>query len=164
MNTQYVGGALGRFCAFWSCFVFASFAISGPEIISVCAPEAINPRRVVPKSVRRIIWRLTIFFVLSVLAIGVLVPYNDATLIQARLTGKGVAASPFVVAMNRFSIPFLPNLVNAIVISSESTLRDESSWLGAWSSCNSMMYTGSRTLHGLAKNGRAPKFFMYTTK
>lgn len=76
-NTQYVDGNAGRFLAIWGVFNTAAFAIGGPDFIANCAPEAINPRRNIPKAVRRVIYRLIFFFILSVFAVGLLVPYND---------------------------------------------------------------------------------------
>lgn len=151
-NTQYVDGNAGRFLAIWGVFNTAAFAIGGPDFIANCAPEAINPRRNIPKAVRRVIYRLIFFFILSVFAVGLLVPYNDPVMLTAIATGNGVAKSPFIIAMNRLDIPFLPDLCNALVITS------------AWSCTNCLLFQASRTVFGLAKNGRAPKILAKTTK
>lgn len=79
-NGQYIGGGAGKFLAIWGVFNTAAFAIGGPDFIANCAPEAINPRRNIPKAVRRVIYRLIIFFILSVFAVGLLVPYDDPTM------------------------------------------------------------------------------------
>lgn len=39
----------------------------------------------------------------------------DIFLVTAIATGNGVAKSPFIIAMNRLDIPFLPDLCNALV-------------------------------------------------
>lgn len=133
-NEQYVEGGEGRFLAIWGVFNTAAFAIGGPDFIANCAPEAVNPRRNIPKAVRRVIYRLIVFFILSVFAVGLLVPYNDPTMrkcyrvriwtevdtythivVTAIASGNGVAKSPFIIAMNRLDIPFLPDLCNAVV-------------------------------------------------
>ncbi|ETS86551.1 hypothetical protein PFICI_00379 [Pestalotiopsis fici W106-1] len=151
-NTQYVGGNAGRFLAIWGVFNTAAFAIGGPDFIANCAPEAVNPRRNIPKAVRRVIYRLIFFFILSVFAVGLLVPYNDPVMLTAIASGNGVAKSPFIIAMNRLDIPFLPDLCNALVITS------------AWSCTNCLLFQASRTVFGLAKNGRAPRILAKTTK
>ncbi|KAK6222027.1 hypothetical protein LQW54_001250 [Pestalotiopsis sp. IQ-011] len=151
-NTQYVDGNAGRFLAIWGVFNTAAFAIGGPDFIANCAPEAINPRRNIPKAVRRVIYRLIFLFILSVFAVGLLVPYNDPVMLTAIATGNGVAKSPFIIAMNRLDIPFLPDLCNALVITS------------AWSCTNCLLFQASITVFGLAKNGRAPKILAKTTK
>ncbi|EON99118.1 putative general amino acid permease protein [Phaeoacremonium minimum UCRPA7] len=151
-NEAYTTGTTGRFLAIWGVFNTAAFAIGGPDFIANCAPEAENPRRNIPKAVRRVIYRLIVFFILSVFAVGLLVPYNDPTMLTAIATGNGVAKSPFIIAMNRLEIPFLPDLCNAVVITS------------AWSCTNCLLFQASRTVFGLAKHGRAPKIFAKTTK
>jgi amino acid transporter len=150
-NEQYTTGTTGRFLAIWGVFNTAAFAIGGPDFIANCAPEAVNPRRNIPKAVKRVIYRLIIFFILSVFAVGLLVPYNDSTMLTAIAKGNGVAKSPFIIAMNRLEIPFLPDLCNAVVITS------------AWSCTNCLLFQASRTVFGLAKHGRAPKIFAKTT-
>ncbi|KAH7007424.1 amino acid permease/ SLC12A domain-containing protein [Ilyonectria destructans] len=151
-NEQYVQGGPGRFLAIWGVFNTAAFAIGGPDFIANCAPEAVNPRRNIPKAVKRVIYRLIVFFILSVFAVGLLVPYNDPTMLSAIASGNGVAKSPFIIAMNRLEISFLPDLCNAVVITS------------AWSCTNCLLFQASRTIFGLAKNGRAPKIFARSTK
>ncbi|KAI8682451.1 AA-permease domain-containing protein [Fusarium sp. Ph1] len=61
------------------------------------------------------------------------------------------AASPWVIAIKRASIPVLPSIINAVILSS------------ALSSGNAFLYTGSRYLLALASNGHAPKFLLKTT-
>ncbi|CAM1504160.1 Fc.00g017510.m01.CDS01 [Cosmosporella sp. VM-42] len=151
-NEAYIGGGGGRFLAIWGVFNTAAFAIGGPDFIANCAPETINPRRNIPKAVRRVIYRLIVFFILSVFAVGLLVPYNDPTMLTAIAKGNGVAKSPFIIAMNRLEIAFLPDLCNAVVITS------------AWSCTNCLLFQASRTIFGLAKHGRAPSIFAKTTK
>ncbi|EXJ81796.1 hypothetical protein A1O1_07861 [Capronia coronata CBS 617.96] len=150
-NEAYTTGSLGRFLAIWGVFNTAAFSIGGPDFIANCAPETSNPRRNIPKAVRRVIYRLIFFFILSVFAVGLLVPYNDPSMLSAIASGTGVAKSPFVIAMKRLDIPFLPDLVNAVVITS------------AWSCTNCLLFQASRTVFGLAKHGRAPKIFARTT-
>ena len=81
-NSQYVEGGGGRFLAIWGVFNTAAFAIGGPDFIANCASETINPRRNIPKAVKRVIYRLVIFFILSVFAVGLLVPYNDPVMCE----------------------------------------------------------------------------------
>ncbi|KAI6089696.1 amino acid permease/ SLC12A domain-containing protein [Hypoxylon rubiginosum] len=151
-NEQYIEGGGGRFLAIWGVFNTAAFAIGGPDFIANCAPEAVNPRRNIPKAVKRVIYRLIFFFILSVFFVGLLVPYNDPTMVSALATGNGVAKSPFIIAMNKLDIPFLPDLCNAVIITS------------AWSCTNCLLFQASRTVFGLAKHGRAPAIFAKTTK
>ncbi|KAF2740214.1 hypothetical protein EJ04DRAFT_540291 [Polyplosphaeria fusca] len=144
---EYVGtGDTGRFTGLWSTLVNAAFSYGGVEMVAVAAGEAANPRKNIPKAVRRVFWRILFFYVLGSLAIGVTVPSNDATLTDEN--AKGAQASPWVIAMQNAGIPVLPHIINAVILTS------------AASSGNAFLYTGSRYLFGVAQNGQAPRFLL----
>lgn len=145
-------GSLGKFVGFLSALIQASFTIAGPDYVSMAAGEAENPRVTLPRAYNAVFYRLTTFFCLGSLAVGILVPYNNQELIDAYANGKpGAAASPYVVAMNRLMIPVLPHIVNAMVLTA------------AFSAGNSYVYCASRSLYGLALEGKAPKIFLKCT-
>jgi amino acid transporter len=122
-------------------------------MVAVAAGEAENPRKNIPKAVRRVFWRILFFYVLGSLAIGVLVPYNDKDLLSAQENGDpGAAASPWVIAIQRAGIPGLDSVINAVILTSAS------------SSANAFLYTGSRYLYALAQNKQAPKFLLHCSK
>lgn len=149
----YSTGNLGRFQGFLQCLILASFTIAGPDYVSMAAGEAENPRVVMPKAFNAVFYRLTAFFVLGSLCVGILVPYDDPELIEAFKSSKpGAAASPYVVAMNRLRISGLPHIVNAMVLGA------------AFSAGNSYVYCASRSLFGLALEGKAPKFLTRCTR
>ena len=108
-----------------------------------------SPRRNLPKAAKRYFYRLVFFYIGSVLAIGIICPFNDA-----RLTNGGVGAksSAFVVGIADAGIHGLGSVINAIIITS------------AWSSGNSFLYMSSRSLYSLAVAGNAPKIFTRCTK
>lgn len=146
-------GDTGRFMGFFQCLIQASFTIAGPDYVSMAAGEAENPREVLPRAFKAVFYRLTFFFMLGSLAVGILVPYNDPTLIAAFAnSAPGAAASPYVVSMIRLGIPILPHIVNALVLTA------------ALSAGNSYVYCASRSLYGLALEGKAPKVFRKCTK
>ncbi|KAL1843339.1 hypothetical protein VTJ49DRAFT_2156 [Mycothermus thermophilus] len=112
----YYSGVLGRFLGFLQCLVQASFTIAGPDYVAMAAGEAVNPRQTLPRAFNAVFYRLTAFFVLGSLAVGVLVPYNNAELVRAYREGApGAAASPYVMAMDRLKLGAsgLPDIVNA---------------------------------------------------
>ncbi|KAI0835806.1 amino acid permease/ SLC12A domain-containing protein [Hypoxylon sp. FL0890] len=149
----YTAGSLGRFQGFMQCLIMASFTIAGPDYVSMAAGEAENPRVVMPKAFNAVFYRLTSFFMLGSLCVGILVPYNDQELTQAFAnSAPGAAASPYVVAMNRLGIPILPHIMNAMVLTA------------AFSAGNSYVYCASRSLYGLALEGKAPKFLTRCTR
>ncbi|GAO18929.1 hypothetical protein UVI_02058860 [Ustilaginoidea virens] len=141
----YYDGALGRWLGFLQCLIQAAFTVAGPDYVSMAAGEAENPRQVMPRAYNAVFYRLTAFFVLGALCVGILVPYNDAQLTAAYQTSApGAAGSPYVVAMNRLGIGVLPHVVNAMVLTA------------AFSAGNSYVYCASRSLYGLALEGKAP--------
>ncbi len=119
----------------------------------MAAGEAENPRSVMPRAYNAVFYRLTAFFILGSLAVGILVPYNDKELADAyKNSAPGAAASPYVVAMNRLQIRVLPDIVNTMVLTS------------AFSAGNSYVYCASRSLYGLALEGKAPAVFRRCTR
>jgi yeast amino acid transporter len=145
---QYLGikGSLGRFLGFWTTFSNAVYAYSGVEGISLAAAETQSPRRNIPIAAKRIFWRVLLFYVLSIFFVGMLVPSDNPDLLSGSGSGTA-AASPFVIAARSAGIKVVPSIINAVVLTS------------AWSAGNSGLLGGSRTLYGLAREGRAPKIF-----
>lgn len=150
---EYIGtGALGRFMGFLACLTQASMTIGGPEYVSMTAGEAMMPRTTLPRAFRTVFYRLAAFFILGSLCVGIVVPYSDPELISAILNAKpGAATSPYVIAMERMHIPFLPHVVNAVVLTS------------IFSAGNSYVYGASRVLYGLALERKMPRFFLKCT-
>ncbi|KAL2359186.1 hypothetical protein RJZ56_007974 [Blastomyces dermatitidis] len=149
----YKTGDLGRFLGFLQCLILASFTIAGPDYVSMAAGETENPRYVLPRAFNAVFYRLTAFFVLGSLCVGIVVPYNDPTMSDAFGNGlPGAAASPYVVAMDRLQIKVLPHIVNAMVLGA------------AFSAGNSYVYCASRSLFGLALEGKAPRIFTKCNK
>ncbi|KAJ4296728.1 general amino acid permease agp2 [Kalmusia sp. IMI 367209] len=149
----YREGNLGRFLGFLQCLIQASFTIAGPDYVSMAAGEAENPRKIMPRAYKAVFYRLTTFFILGSLCVGINVPYDDPELKKAFKEGKpGAAASPYVVAMNRLGVEGLPHIVNAMVLGA------------AFSAGNSYVYCASRSLYGLALEGKAPKFMTKCTR
>ncbi|KAH9428473.1 hypothetical protein MCOR02_011023 [Pyricularia oryzae] len=149
----HYSGDLGRFLGFLQCLIQASFTIAGPDYVAMAAGEAENPRNVMPRAFNAVFYRLTAFFILGALAVGILVPSNDQDLVNAFNSGApGAAASPYVVAMNRLQIGVLPHIVNAMVLTA------------AFSAGNSYVYCASRSLYGLALEGKAPRFLTKCTR
>ncbi|KAI1342301.1 amino acid transporter [Xylariaceae sp. FL0016] len=149
----YSTGSLGKFQGFLQCLILASFTIAGPDYVSMAAGEAENARVVMPRAFNAVFYRLTAFFMLGSLCVGILVPYDDQTLIDAFANSEpGAAASPYVVAMKRMAIPVLPHIVNAMILTA------------AFSAGNSYVYCASRSLYGLALEGKAPKFMTRCTR
>lgn len=94
---------------------------------------------------------LSSFYVLGLLFIGLLVPYNDPNLL-----GSGgyidVAASPFVLVGKYAGLHGFDSFMNVVILVSVLSIGV------------SAVYGGSRTLTALAQQGYAPKIFTYVDK
>ena len=81
------------------------------------------------------------------------VPYDSDQLLFANDASTGnAAASPFVVAIKIAKIPNLPGILNAGFL------------VFTFSAANSDLYIATRTLYGLAGEGKAPAFLRYKNK
>ncbi|KAA1072307.1 hypothetical protein PGT21_033394 [Puccinia graminis f. sp. tritici] len=140
-------GPLGHFMGFLAATNQASFSTLGSEIAAFAAAEARNPKKALPTAIKAIIWRLAVFYFLGTMIIGLLVPSNEPRL---RLNSHTAASSPFVIAIEKSGIKYLPSIINVVLISS------------AWSAASSNMYISSRALYSLAIEGNAPKIFRKT--
>lgn len=147
INEYLVGGATGRFLAVWNVLINAAFAMGNIQIATSAAGEVKNPRVNVPKAMRRVFWRIFLFYIISLLVVGLILNSHDPN-----IGTSGTAGSPFVIAFQNAGIKVLPSIINAVVITS------------AFSSGNGMLFLASRTLWGLAADGYAPKIFLKTNR
>lgn len=111
--------------------------------------EVENPRKNIPSAVRQTLYRIGIFYVISVIAIGMAVPYTDRGLIPHG-GHHDVTSSPFVIAVTNAHIKVLPEIINGSLL------------IFTLSAVNADIYTASRTLFALAKDKQAPAFLTHT--
>ena len=150
VNTFLVGGDIGRLCAFVATLTFSVYAfIFAPEMLVATAGEMQSPRSNMPKATKRYFWRLVIFYLLGVLAIGIIVPSKHEDLLSP---GSTASASPWAIGIREAGIPALDSVINAVIV------------LSAWSAGNSFLYIASRALYSLALSGNAPAIFARCTK
>lgn len=149
-------GTLGRFEGFCAALWSASFCVVGPEYISMVSAEAKRPRTYIKTAFKTVYWRFGIFFIAGALFAGIVVSHTDRELVAiVSGTGEGggtAAASPYVIAMKNMGIVGLPHFVNALLVTS------------IFSAGNTYTYCATRSLHGMAVEGRAPKLFRKCTK
>jgi amino acid transporter len=79
-----------------------------------------------------------------------IIPYNSKELAFAVKNSNSASASPFVAAIKVAGIKGLPAVLNACIL------------IFIFSAANSDLYIGSRTIYGLAVQGKAPKIFAKT--
>ncbi|KAK6457825.1 dicarboxylic amino acid permease [Scheffersomyces xylosifermentans] len=146
----FIDGSKGRFVAFVSVLVTAVFAYLGTELVGITFSETRNPRRSIPKAIKLTFYRILIFYILSILFLGMCVSAKDPLLLSA--SGSSASASPFVIAIKNAKIHGLDHVINGCIL------------LFVLSAANSDMYVCSRTIYSLAVAGYAPKFFTKTNK
>lgn len=147
---EYLGSGAS---AFWAAYLKAVFTEVAPEYLGMVAGEAQNPRKTMPRAFKGIIYRLSIFYVLGALSVGILLRHDDPTLVAAISNGAaGANVSPYVIAMQNLKIKVLPHIVNVLCMTS------------SFSAGNSYIYCSSRALYAMARRGKAPKFFTICLK
>ncbi|KAF4556837.1 Amino acid permease-like protein 29 [Elsinoe fawcettii] len=155
-STYLSEGDLGRFQGFLAALYGTAFYIVGPEFLSMVSGEAKRPSVYMKTAFKTMYYRFAIFFLGSALCVGIVLPHDDLTL-SSILTGDsseaGTArASPYVIAMYNLGITSFPHVVNALLVTS------------IFSAGNTYVFCASRTLYGLALEGRAPKFLTKCTR
>lgn len=140
--------ALAKFVGFWAVLIQAGFSYQGTELVGIAAGETSNPRKTVPAAIKKTFYRILFFFVGTIFFIGLLVPYDNADLLNGT---DNAASSPFVIAAKLAGVKVLPSLINAVLLTV------------VLSAANSNVYSGSRILVGLAESGSAPNLFRRTT-
>ncbi|KAF1974070.1 amino-acid permease inda1 [Bimuria novae-zelandiae CBS 107.79] len=147
-RTWYDPGAFrNSFKGFCGVFVTAAFSFSGTELVGLAAAETKNPLRSLPGAIKQVFWRITLFYILGLLFVGLLVRSDDP-----RLLGSGsgdTKSSPFVIAAKDAGLNGFDDFMNVVILISVISIGV------------SGVYGGSRTLTALAEQGYAPKIFAY---
>ncbi|KIJ16508.1 hypothetical protein PAXINDRAFT_176227 [Paxillus involutus ATCC 200175] len=138
---------LSQFLGFWSTLTTALFSYIGTELIGVTVGETQNPRKNVPKAIKRMFFRIVVFYIGGTFVISLTVPSTNKTLFVANTSKAGAASSPFVVATTLVGIRVINHVINAVVL------------IFVLSASNSDLYIGSRTLYSLAVERKAPRIF-----
>ncbi|EJF55719.1 amino acid transporter [Dichomitus squalens LYAD-421 SS1] len=144
-----IGGPKGQFLGFWAVIMQASFSFFGSEVPGIAAGEVVDATRNVPRALRKVWIRITLFYVGGVLVSGLLVPASDPNLGLGDEGDKTGRSSPFVIAFSRAGWTVLPDMINAAIL------------LSAWSAAASDIYISSRFLFFLARRGHAPTFLAH---
>lgn len=118
------------------------FSFMGTEIVTIAAAESHNPSKQIARATNSVIWRIGLFYLVSIFMIVSIVPWNDPAL---------ATVGSYQRALEYLQIPNAKFIVDIVV-------------LVAVASClNSAIYTASRMLFSLAKRGEAPGFLKNTT-
>ncbi len=132
-----------------SVFVFCSTFYAGVESIAVAATETKNPGVAVPRAIRQVFWRILFIYMGAAIFFGLTCPSNADGLING---GSKALKSPMTIAIQIAGWQAGYNLINAFI------------FITCLSAVNSSIYIGSRTLLFMAQDGKAPRFFGWTSK
>ncbi|OBZ86089.1 Lysine-specific permease [Choanephora cucurbitarum] len=145
-NFHLEGGAFPQgFLGVFNVFITAAFSYNGVEIAGITAGESANPHKTVPSAVKQVFIRIVLFYVLSILVIGLCIPYTDPNLLSA--SSHNISVSPFTLVFKKAGAAWAADMMNAIIL------------ITMISAGNSGVYSSSRTLMSLANDGYAPRFF-----
>lgn len=118
------------------------FSFMGTEIVTIAAAESDRPAERIGKATRSVIWRISTFYLASILLVVAIVPWNDP-----RLPEDG----SYQAALDMIGVPGAKAIVDVVV-------------LVAVASClNSALYTASRMIYSLGRRGQAPPAVTRTT-
>jgi L-asparagine permease len=112
------------------------FAYASIELVGVTAGETADPRKVMPRAINSIMWRIAIFYVGSVVLLAMLMPWD----------AYSANESPFVTVFSNLGVPAAGDVMNLVVLTA------------AMSSLNSGLYSTGRILRSMSMAGSAPKF------
>ena len=132
----------GGFKSIFAIFLIAGYSFQGTELVGLAAGESENPERDVPKAVKAIFWRILLFYLLTILVIGAIVPYASS----------GVQTSAFTIVFEKIGVAGAASIMNLVILTA------------ILSAGNSGMYASSRMLYAMAMEGKAPKIFKKTNK
>ncbi|QJC28616.1 amino acid permease [Enterobacteriaceae endosymbiont of Plateumaris consimilis] len=118
------------------------FSFASIELIGTASEECKNPKKIIPKAINSIIFRIIIFYVGSILLLILLMPWNEYKAYE----------SPFITYFNKTGFKYIAGIMNFVVLSA------------AFSSLNAGLYSTSRILRSLAIRRCAPKILTKMNK
>ncbi|CDF85109.1 amino acid permease [Pseudomonas sp. QL9] len=122
------------------------FSFGGLELVGITAAEAAEPKKVIPKAINQVIYRILIFYIGALAVLLSLYPW-DALVQSINSAGDPYSGSPFVKVFSLMGSGNAAHVLNFVVLTA------------ALSVYNSCVYCNSRMLFGLAEQGDAPRAF-----
>lgn len=117
--------------------IAVNFSFQGTELVGIAAGESENPEKTIPKAINNTVWRILVFFVLSIFILAGLFPWQQA----------GVIESPFVVVFDKIGIPYAADIINFVIITAVLSVA------------NSGLYATSRMLWSMSNQGMISPIF-----
>src|SRR5437660_3878499 len=121
----------------WVAVIVAIFSYLSIEMIAVAAGEAAQPEIAVTRAFRSTVFRLILFYLLTLALVLAIVPWTTA----------GIEESPFVKVMRALGVPGAAGIFNFVIL------------VAALSAMNSQLYITTRMMFSLSRAGHAPRRF-----
>ncbi|MFB7462288.1 amino acid permease [Streptomyces sp. NPDC056224] len=116
-------------------FVLAVPAFGGLEVVTIAAAESDDPVRAAARAVRSAVWRISVFYIGSMIVVVSLLPWTDSRL----------GTSPFVAVLDEIGVPAAGQIMNVVVV------------IALLSALNANTYAAARMAFSLAQRRQAPK-------
>lgn len=123
------------------------FSFGGLELVGITAAEAADPKRVIPRAINQVVYRILVFYIGALAVLLALYPW-DSLLETLGSAGDAYSSSPFVQIFSLIGSDTAAHILNFVVLTA------------ALSVYNSGVYCNSRMLYGLAEQGDAPRVLM----
>lgn len=135
--TEFGGFAPNGVVPILTAIVFVIFSICGAEVAAIAAAESENPAKNIVRAIRNVVFRLGLFFVGSVALMILILPWNDSAML----------AAPYANILTMAGLPIAAQIMQIVI------------FVSLISVLNSALYTSSRMLLEMSRQGNAPKIF-----
>ncbi|WP_085719058.1 GABA permease [Pseudomonas sp. B28(2017)] len=142
LMAEHGGFAPNGLSAVVGAFITIMFSFIGTEAVTIAAAESNNPAQNIAKATRSVIWRIGVFYLLSIFVVISVVPWNDPLL---------ASVGSYQRALEIMNIPHAKFMVDVVVL------------IAVASCMNSSIYIASRMLYSLGRRGDAPKVLKATS-
>lgn len=130
-----------------STLISAGFSFGGSEL-AILSAEA--EAKSISRATKQVFWRISLFYITTIVVISCLVPYNDPRLLGGD-TSEDITASPFVIALSNTGAmgSRISHFMNAVIL------------VAVLSVSNSCVFASSRVIQALGASGQLPNIFAY---
>ncbi|MGY2258808.1 GABA permease [Pseudomonas sp. SDO55104_S430] len=142
LSSQFGGFMPNGMTAVVGAMLTTVFSFMGTEIVTIAAAESRNPSKQITRATNSVVWRMGIFYIVSVFLIISIVPWNDPMLVQV---------GSYQRALELMNIPHAKLIVDIVVL------------IAVASCLNSAIYTASRMVYSLSKRGDGPRVLQKTS-
>lgn len=129
-------GADGQWTGLLMALCVVMFSFGGTELIGITAGETADPEHTIPKATNGIVSRILVFYVSALGVIMAVVPWNT-------IDGS---ISPFVQIFDSVGVHAAADILNFVCLAAVMSVY------------NSGLYSNSRMLYSLARQGNAPAY------